>query len=470
MAATSSKTRSGFYISVGCPGCGGELELDEDFFVLTCRYCESTLRITMPERPPAYLVRGRINQREARFSIDRFLREHGRPLTSSDIQFKWVYYPYWKVDAIVLKTRNRVDEIEHVTDTGDGSTATTVSKIKKTDVSLSPYLVTFAAGGVLDGVPGSLGLRAEYVRAQPYAAESVQDDYRPLPVILDWPDARQRAVAAAGSVGRIEAAEFGRNRTELFRPKGSIIYFPYCIAESFGGGVYRRWIVDGVAGRVVGTDDVLEDGEVVSEAPTVEFGQLGIDFHRCANCGHDLPPAQAYLYVCEHCQQITTIEPHPLLDEQPTVTPDLSGRADRMLPFWLLRMSPEIGARLRASTGGLGQAGLLAVPAFKVMNFEALYRLSRRMSTAIGKMEADNMIEPDTRFAPANVSPSEALVLARAIVSRELMKLSSSLELPAGVDGFDTISLRYIPFQPEHYFYVDAVLGAVTVEKNLVPA
>jgi len=469
MIPTAKEHRTGFYVAVGCPGCGGELVLENDFFVLTCAYCESTIRISLPDRPPAYIVANRVNRRESRFAIDRYLREHGEPLTTADIQFKRVYYPYWKVDAILLKTRNRIDEIEHVPDDEGSTSNNPVTKIKKTDISLSPYSITFPAGLPLDGIPMSLGIRTDYVQAQPFTPDNVQDEFRPLPVVLDWPIARERAIQTAGNVGRIEAAQFGKNRTEIFRPAGSLVYFPYLIGESFGGGQFRRWVVDGVSGRVVGRDDVLDEaGEVPSDA-AVEFGQLDIDFHRCSNCGYDLPAEQSYLYVCRQCQQVTVIEPHPLL--QPRIEVAAGGRRDdRLLPFWLLEIDSEIAGKLRGLAGRLGQASALAIPAFRVGNFEAVYRLARRMSTAASKLEREESAEPDSRFAAANISPSEALVLARVIVARELMKLSSSLELPDIIDGFHTMHLLYVPFHAEHYFFVDSALNAVTVEKNLVPA
>ncbi len=469
MIPTAKDHRTGFYIAVGCPGCGGELELENDFFVLTCSFCQSTIRISLPDRPPAYVVANRVDQRETRFAIDRYLRERGEPLTTADIQFKQVYYPYWKVDAILLKIRNRIEEIEHVPDDEGSTSNNPVTKIKKTDISLTPYSITFPGGPPLDGVPPSLGIRTDYIQAKPFTPDNLQDDFRPLPVVLTWPAARQRAIQTAGNVGRIESPMFGHNRTDMFRPVGSLVFFPYQVAESFGGGHFRRWVVDGVTGRVVGRDDVLEEaGEMPSEA-VIDFGQLDVDFHRCGNCGYDLPREQSYLYVCRQCQQVTVVEPHPLLRPQIEMAAG-SGREDRLLPFWMLELKPELAGRLKGLAGGMGQATSLAIPAFRVANFEAVYRLARRMSTAADRFEREESTEPDSRFAPANISPSEALVMARVVVARELMNLSATIELPDVVDGFDKMTLLYVPFHAEHYFFVDSVLNAVTVEKNLVPA
>ena len=154
--------------------------MGEDFFVLTCRYCDSTLRITMPEIPPAYLVAAKATRREVRFSIDRYLKEKGEPLTSSDIQYKRVYYPYWKIDAVLLKARNRTTIIEDRSDddgygTGYGYSTYSQSQPienRKTEVTLAPYCTTFPAGCEIPGVPVSLGMRAEYIKVEPFAEES----------------------------------------------------------------------------------------------------------------------------------------------------------------------------------------------------------------------------------------------------------------------------------------------------------
>ena len=136
----TSKNQSGFYIGVSCPGCGGELKLEDEFFVLACGHCGSVLRVTMPEIPPAYLVSARVTEREARFAIDRYLKENGLPLTDSSLQFKRIYYPYWKVDAVLLKVRNRIETREHGCD--ENGQSDYVTEKEKTDISLTPYSTT----------------------------------------------------------------------------------------------------------------------------------------------------------------------------------------------------------------------------------------------------------------------------------------------------------------------------------------
>ncbi|MFQ5584640.1 MAG: hypothetical protein ACE5GL_09420, partial [Calditrichia bacterium] len=93
MTAKTRNRKSGFFIGVTCPDCGGELELEENFFVTRCCHCDSVHRIVMPDIPMVYLIPAKISKREARFSIDRYLKKKSLPLTSSNFQLKRLYYP-----------------------------------------------------------------------------------------------------------------------------------------------------------------------------------------------------------------------------------------------------------------------------------------------------------------------------------------------------------------------------------------
>ncbi len=465
----SPTARTGFTIAVGCPGCGGELELQDDFFVLRCSHCTSALRITMPEQPPAYLVKGRKAQHEVRFAVDRHLKEHGEALTSLDLMFKRIYYPYWKVDAVLLKTRNKIDIVEQVNEDGTKSSLEPDREIRRTEVTLAPYAVTFPAANRMEGMPHSIGLRATYIKAEPFAEEKMQDGYRPLPVVVNWAEARDLTRKTVDNVGNIESPEFGKNRTEMFRPRGSIVYFPYWVVESYHGGGFRRWVVDGVTGKVAGSVERIEASDC-DDDEHIEFGQLRIGLHRCGNCGHDLPAEQSYVYVCVHCGQVTRVEEHPLFGGNVLVTDGAKARAgDVLLPFWSMEMSADLAGKLKVLAGGVGKAGRLVVPAFRVTNFEGVYRLGRRMTTAQAAFTLREAAESDRGFAPVGVGPSEALVLARVMVARELVGQTATLAVPPAADAFTGMTLFYVPFHAEQYFYVDSVVNAVAVEKNLVP-
>ena len=248
------------------------------------------LRVTQPEIPPAYLVSARTSKRKARFSIDRHLKENGLPLTGSDLQFKYLYYPYWKIDGVLLKVRNRIETREYGLD--ENGNPQHVSEMEKTDVSLTPYSTTLPAGAHFDGIPEGIGVRAAYLKLAPFSRDNTQDGFDPLPVIKQWKEACDELLRRVNSLAQLDEAAFGVNRTELYRPVASLVYFPCIVAESYAGGDFNRFVIDAVTGRLLDHLDRLEysDDVVAVEPPQMEFGQLGVDFHRCPNCADDLPP------------------------------------------------------------------------------------------------------------------------------------------------------------------------------------
>lgn len=466
----ANRDKRGFFIGVSCPGCGGELELEENFFVLMCSHCGSALRIMMPDTPPAYMAQNRMPRREVRFHADRFLKKNSLPLTESGVQIKSLYYPYWKVGAVVLKTRNKMIE-RFVADDNDPYSDGDSYEQKRTEVSLSPYTVTLPAGYEFEGIPYSLGLRTEYLKVVPFARENMPDEFDSLPVLIAWPDALDKAKKSVQAMGGIDLADFGKNRTELFHPVGSLVYFPYYIMESYVGGQFRRLVVDGVTGRVCNHMTELPQGEKAApvEIPGIEFGQLAVEFHRCSNCGMDLPVEQSYVYICDNCHVLTMLEKHPF------VTPEIEVAASReknksskLLPFWAFKLSGRDAEKVQRLMGGIYASDRFVVPGFKVTHFEAAYRLAKRMSAAFPKLDIVPVEKLDARFLPVTVGPSEAEILSRAIVYREKVAKNPRCSLEEIDIQVEEARLFYAPFHSEHYFYVDSVVGAVTFEKSLV--
>jgi hypothetical protein len=465
------KAKSGFCIGVSCPGCGGALELQADFFVVVCKHCGSVLRIELPEIPPAYLVQSKINKTEVRFQFDRYLRANKHPLTRANMEITGFYYPYWKIDAIVLKLRNKIEErITAYQDPSESYQTETSIKQKKTDIALTPFQTTIAAGGEFDEIPFSIGMRADYIKLLPFAQDNIQDGFDSYPAIKSWGDIQTALTKNVNIVGKIISADFGINKTELFHPVGSIVYFPYYKIETTIKVKPQRFIIDALTGRVVHDADASQSAFATPSTANsaMQFGQLQVGLHRCPQCGDDLPPQQSFAYVCRNCNQFIALEKNPHLRNE-VLSADLSNSPDTFLfPFWSLRLSPETARRLRVIFGGIYNSEYLVIPGFKIPNFEAMFRLSKRISTAAPKLELVPVENFDSRFAPVTLGLYEALALTEVIIYREKVgKQIDSAEKREIFESLD-ITLFYAPFHPENYFYVDSVLGAITFEKNLV--
>lgn len=522
---TSSKNKTGFFIGVGCPGCGGDLELDSDFFVIECRHCGSVLRVLKPDMPVAYLMRSSQSDSQVRFHLDRHLKKNDQPLTGSSLLLKKVYYPYWKVDATMLRVRNKV-EVKKFYSEYDSSVENTIER-PRSDITIAPYSMTIGAGPKMPSVPDTLGIRAESIRVMPFSDEHIEDGFDALPIVKPWKVVERKLKLAVGTIGTIDQPDFGNNLTRLFDPVFSLIHFPYIIVESYDP-TYRRWALDGLTGRVLGSvdsfgdrkaeparvkrgrsasfnlgnvgvsfdlgsgedfgddredfeervnarsveyDQMAQDIERDAESgapPPIEFGELDVDFHRCTNCGFDLPAQLSHVYICSNCHQMRMLEDSPygdLMIEQADC--DLSGQAT-LVPFWWIKIPPQQAVKLKTLLGGLGQPDKLVMPALRSFNFEAMIRLAKRMSAAITRIPTVPVESMDERFLSVRVSLAEAVALAEMMICKEWISLGRDMTGPETEIKPQAAGLIYVPFRLENYFYVDSVLNAVSMEKTLL--
>ena len=103
------------------------------------------------------------------------------------------------------------------------------------------------------------------------------------------------------------------------------------------------------------------------------------------------------------------------------------------------------------------------IPAFRLRNTEAMYRLTKRMSAAAARMEFQDMPALSPRSAAVTVPLRDALTAVEVLWQRDL----AGREMRSNIDsGFKPVSaqLTFVPFAQEQYFYVDSILHAVTFE------
>lgn len=108
------------------------------------------------------------------------------------------------------------------------------------------------------------------------------------------------------------------------------------------------------------------------------------------------------------------------------------------------------------------------VPAIGSSNFEAIHRLAKRMSAAQGKLTTEIAESFDERFLPVRIGQTEALAMAEMIVCRELVEHGHKLPDEGIIIEPQSVGLIFVPFHLENYFYVDSVLGAVSLERTLL--
>ncbi len=483
--------KSGFYIDVTCPGCGGHLELQRDFFSLECNFCGSVLRIVMPDVPPAYVIDSRQQRREVRFKVDRYLKDNKLPLTRGGFQIRKLFFPYWKVDAIRLQVKEQLLEgpsdqtpnplttnIHHAGNfqwgraIGSSLTSQATSRPEsKIEVELKQFLTTQSASPYISGIPHSIGMRAEYLKVKPLMPEDGSEDSEFIPISILWQEVKRNLHKSIEMRGRA----YGRgkhNRSELFHPEGSIVYFPFLIAESEGIGEVYRFVIDGITGRILhmSTTEELSEQQVEKAPSLADFGSVSVKLHRCRNCGIDLPADKSSVYICHNCHQAISIDQDFRLgDGVHIVTGEKQlTKHDILFPFWSFRLTPQIVSKLVTPFNLDAPSDRLIVPGFQMANFDALRRCSQRI-TAIGQsLMTKPVIKYNHLFLPVTVGLSEAELLSEAVLY--CSQISKNPNVTA--DDFDiepdAVSLFYMPFQAQSYFYVDSLNGDVTFEKNAV--
>jgi predicted RNA-binding Zn-ribbon protein involved in translation (DUF1610 family) len=241
------------------------------------------------------------------------------------------------------------------------------------------------------------------------------------------------------------------------------------LAESYAAGDYDRFIIDGVTGKVAGHQETIAaDAGNITELPTIEFGKLSVDFHRCPECGMDLPARQSLIYRCDNCSQLVNLDssyPGPV-DAKYARPPERP--KDKLFPFWSIALAGDQSALIKKHLGGLRQADRLVVPAFRTTAFEGAYRLARRATAALPDFDLCPLDEAAENLQSANASIAEALLLAEVIVYRAAVDRAGDLAGDKPDLKPSHASLIFLPFQPQSYFFVDSVHGAVTFEKRLI--
>jgi len=470
--------KGGFFIGITCPGCGGALELQSDFFVLQCGHCGSVLRVVMPDTPPAFVVAPKKSAREIRFLADRHLKGKGQPLSRPEVPVRQFYYPYWKIEAIQFKVREprpiiaperesfltaELDYNDHslaaigMGSSSGGRDSDIAVRDGSKEVTLSPFLCTRPGGPDISGIPFSLGLRTEYVKLSPYSKEAVDEDADYFPVTRSWAETLaglDKPVVFSSGGG----AAAGYRPGKLFRPDVAVVYFPYYAVASDS----CWYLVDGLSGRIVADSFPIDQIETPDSGSGLAFGELTVEFHRCSNCGVDLPAKQSFIYTCHNCRSVNSLEHGISLEEKVQVVRSDHDASDSLFPFWLLRIDPEQAAVIAKHPAGMKTSEWVVVPAFKIANFNIARRLCRNMTAAFPDISTVSAEPNEGECKPVDSGLTEARTIAEICLFCEMTaKTSREVSVPETIRPHE-VGLLYMPFRLQSYCYVDSALGAVT--------
>ena len=447
---------AGYRIAGSCPGCGADVELDDDYLVTSCMHCGSALRILMPEGPPVYYVPSNASHTEARFRLDRYLRENDQTLTSSSVRFSTRWIPYWEIDGFTLKVRNKLT-IEIESEPTIHNQESDPIEVRRRELTLQPFSISLLSSEESSGAPASLGFRIGQLSLRPLESDNDSVISRCQRVDCTESEAISRAHSSARSISNIADAPFGHNETFLFHPRLSLIYFPL-IEATLGDQGDRESVayIDGVTLHIHGVGEREKRPDVALSAPH-SGGEIKIEAHRCRNCGEDFPHTKTYAHICQNCGW-HYISAAISANGRILVVGSPEGKA--MIPFW----------KLSAESGGAGKSPMY-IPAFGGQRFEQVYRVSRRATHVIPKFSGETDATTGLKTYPATVGPDTAAAIAEAVIYRakheNTMGEYENLPVP---EDFTPVraDLVYIPFGISDYFYVDAIAGDLSIERALL--
>ncbi len=442
----------------------------------------------MPESPPVYVIAARKQEHELRFQIDRYLKENTLPLSRPGFSLEHLYYPYWKITAFRLKiTRGETttglinDELSDDgwgfrslagIEIGSDASSGSLSRIDDDSVrrvTLAPYVTTQAAGPPVEGIPFSIGLRSEYIRVVPWSAERAAETDHYVPAAVSWEEACAGLSKTAATKARLEVGCGGTLQWEIFHPTGVLIYFPYVMAVADAGSERYRFVLDGLTGQVVHMAQEKNELPILHEIrPPQGLGHLKVVFHRCLSCGIDLPATQSWVYLCHNCGSVISLEKDELLRGGLAVAAASGNPADSLFPFWRLQATPDIVRTVTRTAAGMPVGDSLMIPAFALANFDALRRLTQKMTAIAPQLSWSPLDREVSYLLPAAVSLSHARSLAEIVVYCERAAEQSTHHAAAEPFPPHEARLVYAPFHSEAYFMIDSVLSAVTFEKGLL--
>lgn len=466
-----AKTRAGYVIGIPCPGCGGDLSLGVDFGVLACQYCNSALRVLLPDQPPAYLIEPRKNAREIRFLIDRYCKEQNQPLPGSGARVCKLLVPYWKLDGVLLRQRLVTTEIEVVAENGYETREREVEE--KAQISISPQTTTVIATDDFAMLPATIGLRGEYAKLRPFSPDYLPDAYTPVAVSVELDNARGNRRRAQKKLSRALSTEDNLITDSVLVESGaSLIYVPYLTLADQVKQQARLIIADCSTGRVsahAGTDVA----EIDAGGMQTKHQTITVELHRCDTCGADLPSSHSLVHCCPNCRRWQFIEREPRLSHEVKIAGDEIAKGACPLPFWWLRMDPKQGSAVQRLLGLIHKTDGLLMPAFGERRPELLARVAGRATGFLGQITSRtwndlDRLDSQAPFVPITQSITQAKTLAELLLQKEYLRQTGKLSGTPLLPAAETIQLLLIPFRREGYFYTDALHQALSVEAALV--
>ncbi len=401
---------SGYRLGIKCCFCGGSLEIDEASRTTRCSHCGSVLKIVREGTVRGYYVDDDTPKREVKFLVDRHLKKSGEPLVSrwGDISKK--YLPFWRINAIVFSTYERMTggRIEY-----DDFRPEPVEESSRTEVRIVPKEISFCANDSVAWGIESLGIRTQVLRLDPLDNEFYESNDL-LPLTTDIEQAKTRFDQAIRST----ATAVTRLGTDVdvtaIMPETMLIYFPIWIAEFTNRSGRHVAQLDPLAKRVASITDGGFEMPEQNFASSFKCDSVQIIPHRCPNCGCDLPECErSVTYYCANCKRLFMAEKLEYKQLEVKVPSGLD-KEHQLFPFWVFDLAVYSA---ESEADGLFQALSLIrfshdrfyIPAFNIVNPSRMLRLvshynKRNDTFAFEKHPTNNYTFADVTLTPEHAA------------------------------------------------------------------
>ena len=427
------------FISTECSQCGGILNLEEGTNAVNCPYCSSSFLITGYDKVLSYYIPK--NPEERRRAIQTLAYRHLLTLTD-----------YYRIEGINLfylpfyHLRGKVFQIAQ--DFQINSLMPHTTSVNPAIVKTSYLDKSFLATD-LEGIKlYSLGIRTSVLQLKLFKKETLGESGKVYPVTFD--------IDKAMGIGLGKKHNNGSDCCVISRIL-SIVYAP--VWEVNVKGINRTFsiIIDGLGETIIDDNAPFQfltsnhrEGETKT-FPTISFHAL-----KCPNCGWDIDPdSRLYVFVCNNCHWVwecgvdgfrevrgAIAQVHPE-DELPQLS---------YLPFWTF---PARDENIQRQTSEKKKTRLF-IPAFKVRDLSAIYRLATTFTTVQPELDLIPLSGdlPPSRIEGAVMRWEDARELANLLVLNGTQK--------EGISTGNALSrqLVWLPFYEKGIFLRDALLNS----------
>ena len=442
------------FISTECTKCGGCLNLEEGTNAINCPYCSSSFLVTGYNKVLSYHIPKPLDARQTvvRSLVHRYLctlPDHHR---IQDINL--FYLPFYRLTGKIFQLETQIKPGSSSFDSFNSGQV----KIRTRYLERS-FLATHLEGLKLY----SLGVRTSVLKLNLFEKEKLQEKGKVYPVTLGIDKAMETGLGANYK----DEPDYCVISKIL-----SIVYSPLWEINILGIDTRFSIIIDALGENIIEhkapyqflTANFKEDNS--RDFPTITFHAL-----QCPNCGWDLTAKPEHcVFFCDKCYRAWEVKDEGFQELRGAIAHVLlqyDSYPLRYYPFWIIKTNGRYSPSKKSHQKDLK----LFIPAFKVRDLTAIYKLATTFTNAQPELNlmpfSDDL--PSSQMEGAVMRWDDAQELA------ELISLSVTSHSHTGITKdkepapleISSRQLIWLPFYEKGIYLRDALLN-VGIQKGKI--